>query len=255
MYIVYREKKVFYTRKKAKGIPTLFLHGWGCDGKSLKALAKDKNAILIDFPPFGKSQSPNHVYTLFDYVNIVLKILEKENVEKVDVIAHSFGGRVALELANMGVVNKLVLMGSAGLKPRFSIKKYIAKIKYKRAKYLVKKGILPESHLDKYGSSDYKTLSPDMKKTFVNIVNFYQNDILKYINCDTLLLWGKEDKETPISYAKTFAKNIKNSAVIYFENSGHFAYLQKNYEHCLIINNFLKDWLWNFFLQLILICT
>jgi pimeloyl-ACP methyl ester carboxylesterase len=241
LYIVYRDKKVYYTRLKGDGKPLVLLHGWGGDSRSLGMFARGKNAISIDFPPFGKSAEPCYEYTLFDYVNIVLKIFEKEKIEKVDCIAHSFGGRVALQIASMGLVDKLVIMGGAGLKSKFSIKKYIAKLKYKAARRRVVKGILDKSALDKYGSADFRELSPIMKKTFVNIVNYHQNNILKDIKCATLLLWGSKDTQTPISYAKTMTKNMVDCKLIEFEDCGHFAYLQRPFEFLTITNKFLKD--------------
>ncbi len=134
----------------------------------------------------------------------------------------------------------MLLTGSAGLKPKFSLKKYVAKLKYKRLKALVKEGKISESVLNNYGSDDYKRLSPVMKKTFVNIVNFYQNDSLKNIKCATLLVWGRQDKETPLAFAKTIKRKVKDCGLVTFEG-GHFAYLEHAASFNIIINNFFKD--------------
>ena len=241
MFIIYRERRVNYIKNIGSGYPTLFLHGWGGNVESFKYFVKDKNAILIDFPPFGKSQNPKYEYTLNDYVNIVIKILNKEKIDKVNIVAHSFGGRVAILLATKGYVNKLVLTGSAGLKPKYSIKKSFAKTRYKLAKLIVKLKLKDKSYLKKFGSSDYKCLDDNMKKTFINIVNFYQNDMLKDIKCDTLLVWGDKDTETPLYMAKTFEKNINGSGLVVFAGSGHFAYIEKAFAFEKIINNFFKD--------------
>ncbi len=241
MFIIYRERKVYYTKTKGDGYPTLFLHGWGGSTQSFEYFAKEYNAILVDFPPFGKSQEPKYTYTLDDYIEIINKILTKEKISKVNLVAHSFGGRVAIALARQGIVNKLVLTGSAGLKPRASIKKSFAKFRYKIAKFLVKSRLRDKSYLDKFGSSDYKALGSKMKKTFVNIVNFYQNDMLKDIKCATLLVWGGKDNQTPLYMAKTFEKSIKDSGLVVFEGCGHFAYVEKAFEFKKILNNFFKD--------------
>ncbi len=242
MYITYRGAKVNYIKTIGKGRTILFLHGWGGDTQSFLTFAKGHNAILLDFPPFGKSAEPKSPYTLEDYVIITQKILKKENQQLVDVVAHSFGARVAIWLAAKDTcVNKLILTGAAGLKPKFSLKKVLAKLRYKNAKRLVSLGLKDKKSLDKYGSSDYRALSLVMKKTFVNIVNFYQNDMLKDIKCATLLVWGKEDKETPLCFAKHIKKQLTDCGLVVWEGLGHFAYLQKAQHFGAIINNFFKD--------------
>lgn len=239
MFVIYKDSKVYYKRKGKSPMPILFLHGWGGSTKSFEFLSRDGD-ILIDFPPFGKSQEPKIEYSLDDYVNIVLLVLKTEKVEKVNIVAHSFGGRVAIELASKyNVVNKMLLTSSAGLKPKFCVKKYLCQIRYKHIKEKVQKGTLDKSALDSFGSKDYKNLSPIMKKTFVKIVNYYQNDMLKNIKCDTLLVWGRFDKETPLYMAKTLKRHIKNSELIVYP-SGHFCYLENSFAFGQIINNFLR---------------
>ncbi len=64
----------------------LYLHGWGGSVDSFKYLTTslDYKNILIDFPPFGESEDPKTPYTLFDYAEIVYKILKKENAKKLN---------------------------------------------------------------------------------------------------------------------------------------------------------------------------
>ena len=61
----------------------------------------------------------------------------------------------------------------------------------------------------------------------------------KNIVAPTLLVWGTEDKDTPIYMAKKLNKLIKDSAIIRFEECGHFCYLQKpDYFNKIVINFF-----------------
>lgn len=251
MFIVYKDSKVFYKRQKGDGLPILFLHGWGGSTESFEYFARGKNALLIDFPPFGKSESPKYIYNLNDYIEITKQILKKEKITKYNICAHSFGCRVAISLSCDRCVNKLLITGGAGLKPKFSIKKALAKFRYKLAKMWVRCGLVGKEYLENFGSSDYKALPFMMKKTFSNIVNFYQNDMLKDIKCATLLVWGNKDTQTPLYMAKTMEKAIQDCGLVVFENCGHFAYVEKAYDFEKILNNFLKDWLWHFFQQII----
>ncbi len=214
----------------------LYLHGWGGSVDSFKFLLNSLNykSILIDFPPFGKSEEPKSPYTLFDYSEIVYKILQKEDVKKINIICHSFGARVAMLLIssyNVDIEN-LIITAGAGIKPRNKIKKIYRKIKYKILKKIIKNYSA--------GSNDYKKLSPVMKKTFSNIINLDISPYAKKIDCRTLLIYGSLDKETPLYMAKKLNKYIKNSKLIIYKNCGHFAYLENNIQFLIDVKTFLK---------------
>lgn len=244
MFIEYKQTKIYYVIE-GDGSPVLFLHGWGGGIESFLGLQNQirqkHTCINIDFPPFGKSEEPKVVFTLEDYVEIVLSILRKHNIKKVDIVAHSFGGRVAIFLArNTDIVAKLVLTGSAGIKPKNTFKKFFGKLRYKFFKLLVRLRIFKKEVLLSFGSEDYKKLSPKMKKTFINIVTYNQKSMLKYIQVPTLLFWGKEDNETPMYMAKIMKKKIKDSCLLVYDGCGHFCYLEKFQEFSIIVRNFLE---------------
>ena len=217
--------------KDLQEIPILFLHGWEGSTLSFKifyeAMKTNHRCINLDFPPFGKSSFPKKPLSVPDYSKMVLALLDYLEITKVNIVAHSFGGRVAIELASKTkIINKLLLTGSAGLKKR-SIKK-ILKIKiYKLKKFLAKIKLFPQKLLENKGSCEYNKLDPIMKQTFINIVNYNQKKLLPKINVPTLLIWGINDKETPFCFTKVFKNNIKDCEIIKFENCSHFAYLEK----------------------------
>lgn len=100
----------------------LLLHGWGGNLNSFRYLEKELissgfSVLTMDFPGFGGSEQPPESFTLHDYYKIVSQLLEVENLQSVNVVAHSFGGRVAIMLASLKPqkVNKLVLVDSAGI--------------------------------------------------------------------------------------------------------------------------------------------
>ncbi len=234
--ITYKNSSVNYITLGEGDETILYLHGWGGNINSFKYLTQSFNAkqILVDFPPFGESEEPKSPYTIFDYAQIVYEILQKENVKKLNIICHSFGARVAIVLlAKYDVcVEKLVITGGAGIKPKKKKKKIFRKIKYKIKKIFNKNYIA--------GSSDYKILSPVMKKTFSNIVSLDLSDYAKQIKSKTLLIYGNLDKETPIYIAKKLNKYIKNSKLIIYKNYGHFAYIENNIQFLIDIKTFLK---------------
>ena len=106
----------------------IFLHGWGGDVRSFLFIAKNLgvSATLVDFYGFGKTPHPDYPLTVKDYAEGVIETMDAAGIAKADIVGHSFGGRVAIYLAAYYPerVNKLVLVDSAGVKPRRGIKYY-----------------------------------------------------------------------------------------------------------------------------------
>jgi pimeloyl-ACP methyl ester carboxylesterase len=190
------------------------------------------NVINIDQPGFGSSPPPPQPFSTDDYADCVGEIIQSLSLCSVTVVGHSFGGRIAILLATLcKEVKQLVLVSSAGIKPRFSLKKKIRIWRYKRAK---KKG----KDTAKYGSIDYLSLNGEMKETFVRVVNRHLDKELSKIHVPTLIVWGDEDKETPMYMAKKLKRKIEDSGLVVF-HGGHFAYLENNIKFNLIIKNFV----------------
>lgn len=223
----------------------LLLHGWGGNLNSFRGLEdyllqNNYSIINLDFPGFGASDLPPENYNLDDYVKIVVEMLKFLNISKTDVVCHSFGGRVAIKLASLTtLVNRLILVDSAGLKPKFSFKRYFKQKKYKFLKWTNTKGITKKD-LSKYGSDDYRALPEQMKPVFCRVVNEDLTCLLPKISADTLIIWGKKDEVTPFYMAKKFNKKIKNSGLVTFEDAGHFCYLKNHDKFLLIIKSFLS---------------
>ena len=213
-----------------EGPPVLLLHGWGASGEIWNCVVNDlKNdfaVYTVDFLGFGKSEKPNRNAGVLDYVACIARFCEEIVAKPCIVVGHSFGGRVAIVLTALlpKNVTKLVLVDSAGLKTKLGIKKRIQIAKYRKFKKQVISGKLDKSVLNEFGSTDYKALDTDMKKVFVNVVNFDLSEYAKKINKQTLLFWGKNDKDTPLYMAKRLKRYIKNSKLV-LVRGGHYSFL------------------------------
>lgn len=220
-----------------KGKDIIFLHGWGGSTDSFfgvaKALSEKFRCTLVDFNGFGKTPEPERPMTVNDFALEVLKVLNHLYIRKATFIGHSFGGRVAIEIAAKygDIVEKLVLVDSAGLKPRRGLKYYFRVYLHKLLRKLKLKGLK--------GSSDYSKLSPVMKETFKNVVNYNQKPSLPHINVMTAIFWGRKDSETKPYMARYFNKYIKDSAVFYLMG-GHFAYIEDAFTFLTVLKSFLS---------------
>ncbi len=227
----------------------IFLHGWGADSSSFlwlnEYLPEGYSAVFVDFPGFGKSKEPDGDYTVYDFTFELKKIIDNEEFDELILVGHSFGGRVAIKFASCYQDEfktlKLCLVDSAGLKPKRGILYYYKIFKYKILKKKVQKNAKYNKKLSKYGSNDYKKLSNTMKQVFVNVVNEDLKNDVKKIKCQTILIWGSEDKETKLYMAKRLNKYIKNSKLLIIKNAGHFCFLDNPQEFLIILDSFIKN--------------
>ncbi len=235
----------------------LMLHGWGCSTKHFepiaKALASDYHVTVIDFPAHGESSQPPEPWGVSDFADCVKQLIEKLGIAPCDIIAHSFGGRVALWLAanEPQLVNRLVLTGCAGLrKPQTEEQKkksqryqklkklYLGLEKVKPLQSLAESGL--KALQQKYGSADYNALSDEMKKTFVKVVNEDLSPLLPRIQASTLLVWGEKDDSTPLWMGQKMEKEIPDAGLVVFEGDDHFAYLRQWPRFVTVLRAFLK---------------
>ncbi len=188
----------------------------------------------MDFNGFGETPEPQIPYGVGDYAGEVLSVLEKEGVKNAIFVGHSFGGRVAIEIAAKfsDAVRGLVLVDSAGLKPRRKLSYYAKIFVHKFLKKLGFKGLK--------GSKDYQVLSFIMKETFKKVVSYDQTYLLKDISVPTAIFWGNCDKETPPYMARKFEKNIKDSKLFWLDG-GHYAYVDDLKKFATILSAFIRE--------------
>ncbi len=235
----FRDTTIFYRFfDKKSEVVNVYLHGWGADMKSLlfcNEYINKQSSLFIDFPPFGRSSKTLAHWTIFTYANMVMSICHHLGIKKINLIGHSFGGRVAIILSALckNEVNKLVLVDSAGIKPKRKLKYYIKIWTYKIRKRL---GL----DITKYGSRDYLMLDENMKKIFVGVVNTHLDDFLPLIKANTLIIFGKNDTTTPIYMAKKLKRKIKNSQMILLEDAGHFPFIDRRLEFIAELSKFLS---------------
>jgi len=222
--------KMKYDYYKTNSDETLiFLHGWGLTGnhfnKIINKLGGKKSYIKIDFYGFGQSEMPKDYFDTYEYAYHIFLLLKKLNVSnKIILVGHSFGGRVAIILGGLFNLNigSLVLTSSAGIN-KFSFKNFIKIKMYKCLKLLNKIKLLPAMFLSKFGSDDYKNCNEILRKVFVKVVRQDLRYMLNRINVTVYLFWDKKDKTTPYYICKKIICCVKQYKIILTKNGGHFA--------------------------------
>lgn len=234
-----------------EGTAVLMLHGWGSstDAYNLmtKAFSERYRMISFDFPGFGKSDMIDEPWDVERYCQLTLKFIEKIGLRDYIIIGHSFGGRVIIKLAGTGRINpqKIVLIDSAGVLPKGSLKSKIRQCAFKTVKSFL---LLPvirnysENLLNKarahFGSADYNSAPPILRQTLVKVVNEDLVPFMSGIFVPTLLIWGENDTATPLRDAHIMEEKISDAGLCVIKGAGHFSFVERPYEVHAILNSF-----------------
>lgn len=217
----------------------MLLHGYLSSKEAFVAqvryFSKFYRVTAIDFLGFGHSRCLTNAFSVDDYAAWTREVLHLLGVKKPHVIAHSFGCRVAVKLAGQdpAFFDKMLLTGAAGviLKRGFSYK-----IKVKTYRFVKK--FAPRFAEKRFGSAEYKTLSPIMKESYKKIVNEDLRESARRIENEVLLVQGEEDTTTPKKEAEAYLACLKRGRLCMMQG-GHFAFAEYPTSFNLIAEEFL----------------
>lgn len=223
-----------------EGKDILLLHGWGQNIEMMKMLGdnfSDRFRItILDFPGFGLSEEPREAWNIKDYANMLEEFINELGIKKPIIMGHSFGGRVAIRYSAEHVVEKIVLFGSPCVREDTELPLSVKILKgIKKLPGMDKIGEFAKNFI---GSRDYKAASPVMRQTLVNVVNEDLSKYAKEIDCPTLLIWGENDTEAPVSDAKILESIMVDAALIVLPGT-HYAYIENLGQVVNILNNFI----------------
>lgn len=240
--------------KKGEGEFVLFLHGWGSNIKLWQGLmdtvTPKYTAFALDMPGFGESDEPKEAWSVDDYVDFVLKFVDLFKPESLVLVGHSFGGRVIIKMLNRKLpfeVKKIILIDSAGIKPKKTFKQKISLLAYKTGRKIMEtkplKAMFPdavENMRKKRGSADYNSATPVMRETLVKVVNEDLTELLPNVKASSLLIWGTNDTATPLSDGEKMEKLIPDAGLVKVQGAGHYSFLEAPELVSRVVKSFLK---------------
>ncbi len=211
--------------QKGEGRDLVFFHGYLSSKESfypqIEYFSRFYRVTAFDFPGFGGSDPLPAAWSVGDYADWTKEYLASLNISEPFVIAHSFGGRVAVKcLSREPLFAAAVLCGCAGIRPKRTLS-YHMRV---RAYRLVRK-IAPKFAEKHFGSQEYRSLSPIQKESYKKIVNEDLREDAKKISRPVLFINGEKDGETPVSSAKIYCSLVPDSRLLVLNGCGHFAHL------------------------------
>ncbi|MGN0486941.1 MAG: alpha/beta fold hydrolase [Acutalibacteraceae bacterium] len=239
---------------RGEGDPVLLLHGWGSNIKlfenTINILAQKYQVLAMDMPGFGESDEPKEPWSVDDYVDFVLKFLQDYSFEKITLLGHSFGGRVIIKLCARELpfeVEKVILLDSAGVKPKKTFSQKAKQGIYKATKNIYSSAAVQKLFPDalenlrrRNGSADYNAASPVMRQTLVKVVNEDLTDLMPHVKAPTLLIWGRNDDATPLSDGQLMEKLMPEAALVVFDGAGHYSFLDCQAQYSRVLASFMN---------------
>jgi pimeloyl-ACP methyl ester carboxylesterase len=194
----------------------LALPGWMRQRSDFRLVLDGFDAIALDLPGFGgASPEPAHASGAAGYATLVEPALDA-CAERVVVVGHSFGGRVAVHLAarHPERVHALVLAGTPRLvRPESSVRPSRG---HRAARWLNRHGLVSDARMEsrrrRSGSEDYRSVTGVMRDVLVAVVNEDYETQLDALECVVELVWGDDDDAAPLQGARRAERRLGDRA-------------------------------------------
>ena len=195
-------------------------------------LAQRFTVTVPDMPGYGASDRPDWAREPRDLGVLMLRLLERLDVEAPLLVGLGFGGFIAAELATMAPsrLSGLVLVGTAGVRPPEG--EIMDQMLVGHGAY-VQAGHADDASFEKtYGAED--DIDPDVKDVwdFSRIMTArlswkpYMHSqrlphLLQEITTRTLVVWGEHDRVIPRSAGELYAARIPGARLEVVADAGH----------------------------------
>lgn len=219
----------------------MLLHGYLSCKESFAAqiayFSKFYRVTALDFLGQGSSAPLSEAFSVDDYAAWTEEVLAALEVSNPCVIAHSFGCRVLIKMAKRGKqqFGKLVLTGPAGVVLPRGLR-YALRVRT----YRFVKRFAPRFAERKFGSAEYKTLSPIMRESYKKIVNEDLRGDAACLENTILIIEGEGDTVTPLREAEAYLAVMKNARIKTLAG-GHFAFAENPVAFNILVEEFLQN--------------
>jgi pimeloyl-ACP methyl ester carboxylesterase len=229
-------------------LPVVLLHGTASslhtwDGWAA-ALAPAKRVITVDLPGFGLTgPEPTSDYRIERYVRFVIGLLDALDVKRCVLGGNSLGGEIAWNtaLATPGRVERLILVDAVGypldffdLPLAFQIAllpgaRRLTEISLPRPLVAASvRGVYGDparvtaETVDRYyelalRAGNRRALAQRLRQAD----NDDRSDRIRAVPQPTLILWGGRDRLIPPAHGERFARDIRGSRLVRFDDLGH----------------------------------
>tara|TARA_B100001996_G_scaffold110689_1_gene83802 strand:+ start:1058 stop:1813 length:756 start_codon:yes stop_codon:yes gene_type:complete len=240
------------------GFPLVLVHGFlgssAMWSPQKEFFSKYYRVITPALPGFGESNKIKSLTSIKDMAETVLKILEKNEIKKFNLMGHSMGGMIVQEMANLSgeKINKLICYatGSIGDIPgRFEpIDVSREKLKengIEETSNRISKKWFVDGDKAKYfflcDNANKATSEEAADNALIALKKWRGLENLQNIRNETLIIWGDKDTAYNFDQVDTLNKNIPNSKIEILKNCSHNVHLEVPEKFNQIVKIFLDN--------------
>jgi pimeloyl-ACP methyl ester carboxylesterase len=185
------------------------------------------SVIGPDLFGFGSTPPPPEPWGSDDYARHLLPLFEEEGVlaERVVIVGHSFGGRVAVRLQRLvpDRIERMVLCGVPLLDR--SDRRSHPPTAYRLVRRLNALGLIGADRMEaarnRYGSPDYRAAEGVMRGVLVASMGEQYAEDMAAIDCPVQLVWGEKDAEVPLEVAVRAQGMFPRASLTVLPRVGH----------------------------------
>ncbi len=229
-------ERLFYTYKAAgAATDVVFVHGaggthriWGYQVQGLRGA----NRYALDLPAHGRSDGVGRD-TIASYGQVVLQFLDALALEQVILVGHSMGGAIAQWLA-LHYPEPLVGLGLVGTGARLRVLPAILEgleTKFEETVDLIVDfafGPAADEAMRSGGRKEWLANEPAViRGDFVACDRFDVTRELHNIDLPATVVVGRQDRLTPLKYAKSLAEHLPHAELNVVEDAGHMAMVEQ----------------------------
>lgn len=229
------------------GPPLILLHGFLCDSRcwrpQLADLSDSFRVVAWDAPGAGSSSDPPDPFTITNWAQSLAQFLDVTSIERVQVLGLSWGGILAQEFYRLYPARVLALVlcdtypGWKGSLPASVCKKRLERC-------FLESSLPPEDFVPRWVPEFFtEGASHDLKEEMSAVVSDFHplgfclmaksladtdtTDLLPSIEVPTLLLWGDDDRRSPMNIAEQLREAIPNAELAIIANAGHLSNMEQ----------------------------
>jgi pimeloyl-ACP methyl ester carboxylesterase len=166
------------------------------------------SAVALDLFGFGATPAPPEPWGSAEYASHLVPLFEEPGVlaDRIVLVGHSLGGRVAVHLANLvpDRIERLVLIGAPLLHRQGRRSRPVPA--YRAIRRLHRMGLIDDARMEaarnRYGSRDYRAAQGALRPIFVGLLAESYTDQMAAVTCPVDLVWGEDDTEVPLEVAE-----------------------------------------------------
>ena len=234
-------------REAGQGQALVLLHGFLCDSRcwrhQLAKLSDQFRVVAWDAPGAGLSSDPPDAFTISDWSHCLAEFLNVLDIQQAHVLGLSWGGLLAQEFYRLypARVLSLVLADTyPGWKGAFP-----EPVPQQRLSRCERDSLLPPGEFGKqwvpemFSENASQDLLEEMSVIFLDfhplgfrlmaksLADTDTTDLLPRIQVPTLILWGDEDRRSPVNIAMQLRDAIPNAQLAVLAHAGHVSNMEQ----------------------------